>query len=293
MASSSCPSCGKPIQQLEIKANGSVFYCEVCGWNVAGAQFFLQNFRRQLRLAILFFVVTLSAGMVISPNRNSLEDGLLIILLLAISFAVVWRRLSRDTHRLEEIRSNLGGAISREATITKPDPSTLAHFNRLRSLPCPRPVKLTQTARVALNLTKIIPIGMALWGIHDLILPSRPIALAARTVIQAQAFGLGILGLGVLLWFLLSRTFVRKTELYLLENGEITLARVIGPSVRSRFIPSLGYEFTDPKGAVTRGEMLVLAGTIVEGDYIVVFYDPRKPVKCVALCATSYEFALL
>jgi len=87
---------------------------------------------------------------------------------------------------------------------------------------------------------------------------------------------LGILCLGVLLW-LLFRTLGKKTELRLFENGQIALARVTGSSTRSRFMPSLAYEFTDPKGVVTCGEPMVLGGTVVEGDSIIVFYDPVRP----------------
>jgi hypothetical protein len=254
--------------------------------------FFLQNLRRQYRLFALFFVVVLAAGLAASPNRrNSLEDGLFLVLLITIPAAVVQRRLSRDTHRLADVRSNFVGAVSREASVAEPDPATLAHFNRLRLLPRPRPVRLNETARAALSIAKIMPVGMALWGIHDLILPNRPIALAARTVTQAQAFGLGILCLGGVLWFLLPRTFGKKTELRLLENGQIALARVTGSSTRSRLIPSLTYEFTDRKGVVTCGELVVLGGTVIQVDSIIVFYDPQRPSRCVALCTTSYEFA--
>ena len=92
---------------------------------------------------------------------------------------------------------------------------------------------------------------------------------------------LGILCLGVLLW-LLFRTLGKKTELRLFENGQIALARVTGSSTRSRFMPSLAYEFTDPKGVVTCGEPMVLGGTVVEGDSIIVFYDLCAP-QCVPL----------
>jgi hypothetical protein len=292
MASPSCPSCGEPTHCLESRANDSVAYCQACGWNVAGADLFLQNFGRQLRLVALFFLVVLAALLAASPNRrNSLEDGAFLVLLMTIPAGFVQRRLSRDTHRLAEVRSNLVGAVPQDTGVPEPDPVTLAQFNRLRLLPCPRSVRLNPTARAALNVTKIMPIGLALWGIHDVILPDRPIALAARTVVQAQAFGLGILGLGVLLWFLLPRTFGRKTELRILENGQIALARVTGPSTRSRLLPSLTYEFTDPTGIVTRGELVVFGGTMIKGDSIIVFYDPQRPSCCVALCSTSYEFA--
>lgn len=109
-------------------------------------------------------------------------------------------------------------------------------------------------------------VSNSLWEIKASAL-LQAIALAARTVMQAQGIRTTNSGLGRLLWFLLFRTFGRK--LHLLQNGPSCV------STRDRLINAFTFHAAPhlrihrPQGVVTRGELVVLAETIIEGDSII------------------------
>jgi len=291
MKSSPCPCCGEGIQQLKSKAANNIVYCQSCGWNVARAQGFLAFRRRGIIVALVFFAVWSSIVVAFSPNfRNSLEDGLLIIILLGSLAMVAWRQLSRDSRALAGPSIGASGTNGRQRIVPQPDAQIWAHFEHVRALERPRLVQLNQATRSARKVVSILPVGMWLWGIHDLILPGRPIGLAAHGPVEARAWAAVILGCGTVLWFLLRRSMEDKRQLSLLKNGEVALGYVTGPLSHSVLMQGVSYEFRDLQGCVVKGRCADIQGRLDEDDYVLVLYDPQKSQKCIALCATNYEF---
>ena len=292
MTSTSCPSCSEPVQQLQGNAAKAMPYCPACGWNVVQAQGVVAHQRRVMVVALLFFA---AMNAMLLPSRPSFRDALEIyfslMALFGIMFAVGWRKSSRDSRALAEVARSGSAGYIRKRTIPKPNAGILAQFDEVRLQACPRRVRLNQEARVARNLVRIFPIGVWLWGIHDLLLPNRPIGLAERTPVEARIGGTILLGLGTLLWFLVARSLENKRQLNLLRNGQVALARVTGPFSGSATSSGIMCKFTDANGHVVQGKGAATRSRFNQDDYVLVFYDPRNSQECTALCATNYEFA--
>jgi hypothetical protein len=161
----------------------------------------------------------------------------------------------------------------------------------VRLLPRPRPVRFNGTARMALWTTRVIPIGLGYWGIHDLVLPNSPIGLAEEWPMKARLYGSVILAIGIALWFLMEKSLERKEERDLVQNGEVALARVTGP-VSLSLTPGVTYEFSDGYGNIVQGRGRDIERRCREGSYVLVFYQSDEPRKALPLCGTNYEVAI-
>jgi hypothetical protein len=286
-----CLRCGETCQRLESRGNPPLFYCSVCGWNVSTAQIHLANVRFGLRFGMVLSAIMLPLVIAASPNRrNSLEDCVLIALLLAGMVWFVQRRLSRDSRRLAQIDEKVAKLDSYETNALKPDSETLAEFERVSSLSRPRSIRLNKSSRSALLVMRIIPVGMWLWGIHDLIFPRHPIGLAEQSPLQARACAVGLFVLGVVLWFLFNKSFEKKAHLEVLRNGEVALARITRAVSRRVVTPVMEYTFCVPNGALVHGQGEDIGGIHNEGDHLIVLYPRQAPEKSLPLCATNYEF---
>ncbi len=288
----SCPCCGQATQRLLSQSAHAMAYCGSCGWNISRARALLALRRRGMVTGLIFFVVVVSVLSASSPNpRNSLEDGLILIALLGVLATAVWRKLSRDSRALDGFSAGARGANSRQRTVPQPDARTLADFEHVRSLACPRHVQLNPATRSARILVRILPAGMFLWGIHGLLRPNRPISLAGHGPIDARLGAMFVLGCGVVLWFLLPRGLENNRQRGLLKHGEVALGRVTAPLVHSAGTPGIMYEFTDSDGRVVQGRGADIPGTLNEDNYVLVLYDPQNSHECLPLCATNYEFS--
>ena len=268
MTPASCPSCGEPIQRLQSNAAKAIAYCPACGWNVARARGVVAYQRRGMLVGLVFVAVLLLIPAASSPNRrNSLEGGLIFASLLGVLGAVGWRKLAQDSRALAGV---VRVGYSRARTVPRPDAEILAQVDNARLQPCPRPVRLNQMSRGARSVLRICPIGIWLWGIHDLLLPSRPLGLAARTPVEAQIWGAIMLGLGALLWYLLPRSLENKRQRALLRDGQVALARVTGPFSGSVTSPGITYEFSDANGRTMQGKGAAIYATLNEDDYVAV-----------------------
>ncbi len=218
-----------------------------------------------------------------------MEDGFLLIILAGLILVMVRRRLSTDSRRVTEACKRLDCARVLQRSHAEPDSAILTQFEHARSMACPRPVQLNQAARLAHGLSMIIPIGMGLWGIHDLLFPLH--AISAAHGAQARMWALLIMGLGVVTWFLFRRIEANEPGRALLRSGEIALGRVTGPLPRS--VPTLGitYEFMESQGRVVQATGTDIQGTLDEDSYTLVFYDRQKPENCIAQCSTNCEIA--
>jgi hypothetical protein len=241
-------------------------------------------------VALIFFAVITATFLPFHPSlRDGLEIFLFLMALLGVMATVAWKKSSRDSRALAGVARSPSSAYARARTVPKPDAKTLAELDRVRLQACPRRVQLNQMSRAARFVVMIFPIGMWLFGIHDLLLPNRPIGLAAHGLVEARIWGAGILVCGTVLWFLLRHGFQNKRHLKLLQNGQVALARVTGPFSGAAALPGITYEFTDRNGHTVQGKNAVIQTTLNEDDYLLVFYDPQKSQECIAQCATNYE----
>ena len=286
-----CPSCGKSTERLETKAQMPVRYCLGCGWNVKQAQQFLAC-RRKIDL---FGFIGLAVGLLLiyAAGSHSLYSaiiaGILILLCLAPAFLIDRLRFSRDARRLENVSPSFGPSIP--SHFPPPDSATLDHCNRVRLLPRPRPIRFNGTARTALWVTRVIPLGVGYWGLHDLLFPNSPIGLAEGGPMKARLYASVILAMGIALWPVMKRSLERKEDRDLLQNGEVALARVTGPTSLS-LISGVTYEFSDGCGNVVQGHGRDIERRCREGNYVLVFYRGDEPQKALPLCGTNYEVAI-
>jgi len=172
---------------------------------------------------------------------------------------------------------------------SRPDAQTLAHFERVCSLERPRPVQLNQEARHARTVVRILPVGLWLIAIHDMLFADHPICLGAHGPVEARLASAFFFGCGALMWFNLPFGLRDKRQLSLMKNGKIALGRVTGPSSRP-VNQGITYEFADWQGSTVQGRGADIHGMLNEDDYVLVLYDPQKTQESIALCATYYEF---
>jgi hypothetical protein len=292
MLSRTCPCCGEAALHLQEKAKTEIAYCQFCGWNVARAQELLAFQRRAVYQLLVVLAVPMAIGLAFPSDRlHALEDSLLISALFAFLFVLLRRRLAKDSRKLAEVRTGGDGAYVRQRVVPQADAETLGHLNYVRSLRWPRQVQFNQPARLARIVTQIFPVGMWLFGAHDLLFPNHPIGLAAHGPTEARIWATVMLVCGTVTWSLLRRLFQNKREFSLLKEGQVALGRVVGsiPGLVRR--PGIKYEFRDTKDELVLGEAPNVGGTFNEDSYVLVFYDPRRPENSTALGATNYELA--
>lgn len=298
MATSECPCCGAATQLVQSKTKPELAYCASCGWNVARVQQVIALRSRSLKFGLIVMAALLGSALIFSPNkRNSLESAGFVAALV-ISFVVIsQKRLSKESRKLATLSADsnagtlAGNSGQGKRTAPKPDTAILAEFDRLRSLPRPRTLRLNAAARSALYLVMIFPVGMWLWGIHDLIAPDHPISFS-KSRGDARRSGTIMLALGVVTWFTFSRLYKNKVELDLMKNGEIALAQVVqAPPSSSAFSLKVAYEFTDTGNRTVEGKDLDIERGLDEGTWFLLLYDPERPEHRLALRGSNYEFA--
>jgi hypothetical protein len=192
---------------------------------------------------------------------------------------------------LAEVSAGVDGAYARQRVVPQPDAETLGRLSYVRSLERPRQVQFNKSARRARTVTKIFPIGMWLWGTHDLLFPHHPISMAAHGPIEARVWAIVVLGCGTLMWVFSQRLFENKREFTLLKEGQVVLGRVVGSTRGLMRSPGVTYEFRDSQGRLLQGEGSNMQEMLNEDSHVVVFYDPQTPENSVALDATNYELA--
>jgi hypothetical protein len=157
----------------------------------------------------------------------------------------------------------------------------------LATLPRPRPVRISRRGKMIAGIVSAAL--LASLGIFAASM-SATSAVAGRNAVPPQflTFALPIVLILVIVPVMLSRLTRQK---FLLAEGEIATARVTkrwmsrnGPNIRYEFTTPLGEHFT--RGAAD-GSLKLSVGMNVP-----IFYDPQKPKRQLALCASIYEVVL-
>jgi hypothetical protein len=115
-------------------------------------------------------------------------------------------------------------------------------------------------------------------------------AAARQTSRQPQflTFALPILLIFVIVPIML-RTIGKQK--FLLAEGEMAMANVTKRWV-ARNGPNVNYEFTTPLGEHFSRSAADGSGQLTIGIQVPIFYDPQRPKKQLALCASFYEVVL-
>ncbi len=157
----------------------------------------------------------------------------------------------------------------------------------LAGLPRPRPVRMSRRGKsTAVLVAVILIVSMTLFFVG---LSAQSKATGGNAgLAQSLKFALPIVFIFVIVPLMLGQVTRQKP---LLAQGEIALAKVTdrrwarhGATIRYEFTTQRGEHFsrTGPDGT----------GQLSAGMTVPVFYDPQRPKKQLALCASFYEVIL-
>jgi hypothetical protein len=172
--------------------------------------------------------------------------------------------------------------------ISAPNEEVAQQYALLAELPRPRPVRMSRQGK--LNVTIVVITLLLLAG-----------GLIAMSVMQPQSGRKNhapppralvyVLPLGLVSVIALVMQLSVARQRQLLVEGEIAMARVTKQWI-TRNGYGINYEFTTPAGGAFSRMSTDTARRLLVGMDVPVFYDPQRPKRQVALCASFYEVIL-
>jgi hypothetical protein len=158
----------------------------------------------------------------------------------------------------------------------------------LAALPRPRPVRMSRRAKMIAMV--VLVALLASLGIYAAagVLAQR--AAGGRNSGESQ-FPVYALSIAFIVVFDIVMLSVIGRQKRLLAEGEMATARVTKQWM-ARNGPNIFYEFTTPLGEHFSRGAADGSRQLSEGMYVPVFYDPQKPKRQLALCASLYEVVL-
>jgi uncharacterized protein (DUF983 family) len=289
-----CPYCGTKVMFARGGSKNRPItrrpYCSACGWNIPFVEKGVTSLWRWTTLTIFGFgIFVVTQILILMATHPPIRWGGVGVVLgfaaiwVLVAFVLPYRKYKKDLRDLADLRAAVEAGAktgeSRGGATPVADAATMELFDLIRSTPRPRPVHPNPMAQIAVYVSRGFALAYALGAIRILISPIDSLG-ASRSRLLAS----GILALAFILWFTFSVAARRESRLDLLTDGEVALARVL-----SRKSSKIVYEFSDASGRVIPGRGKDVTGSVQEGVYIPVFYDPRNPEDRVALCASWYE----
>ncbi len=284
-----CPQC----HAAAVLAGGKP-YCARCGWNRDAVEKQLRGTARMWPWTSVIFLLLAAAW-----AGWFLRDWRAVLIAAGVpgaAFALVYIFIRRNLAKFLALKSEhaspaaavepaLAASIAESET---PPIEVSEQYRVLRSLPRPRPVRISRRGKTSTTLVTAIGIVFALVLLSNLYL---------AWIKSGRAFRFdrhtGILAGAALLILLILMTIPKglAREKKLLANGEVTLARVVG-QWQSRNGFSIRYEFRDPADKTVRNLASDYTRSLYEGMTVAVFYDAQKPSRQVAQCASLYEIVM-
>ena len=278
-----CPRCGFAVV---FWTAGRLPFCAECGWNFEDV---CKSFRKNGRHAAwIVGALPFLVGVRLLGHRANWSAALILFGIAGAVVALVASTRSRQNRRMEALRDAIERKPGSDLSSKSPAelPARAATFGEsLRSLPRPRPVRLTPQTRATIWVLRVVPVFFAYWALHDLLFPRRPIGMVSGPAISAL-----LLLMSVFAWFLLPRSLRRESRLLLLASGEVAIGRV---TTSARRFPGVGvsFRFRDLNGKLFEGQGANHSEYRLDGTYIPVFYAAQNPADCVPICALNYELA--
>jgi len=285
MSNITCPLCGSPIKQRGFFGQGKPF-CVHCGWNLERAESSLKEKSRASQFIVVAFAIMAIGLFWVTSSIDRGKHPFTALPILAI-FALagglpLWGYLStKRAIALAKATPSLQGV--------RAQPIPDAFLQRIQSLPRPRRVRF----RFPGASTGIVVFAFAiLFGIMALatarsgapVGPRDPAPMPLVIFLGTIAFVCLVVGIVIIPALLKAK---RNRPLF--QDGEVAAARVLAQRTVAQGKSSysqIDYEFRASDGHTIRNSERDLSRKVFEDMLIPVFYDPREPSRCAALCAS-------
>jgi hypothetical protein len=286
------PAC--PVCHGATRFGGNKPYCPKCGWNRDAA---IANVRGGL--AMLPVGILMMAGFVFFMVHfwHFRAAGQIAIFALVPIFGVLinYVVLKRNLATLQALPAPAMTADSAFGALAA-QPSAFAADSRVAVGPSaqdqallrtsrPREIRMAKGGRFKLVFViLVVSLFLSIFASHVYVTWARTLSFAAFAtkdwVITA------ITALLLLLPFGMWRSQARECDL--LENGEITLGKVVR-QWSDRGNSSIEYEFQDYQGAAHKGIGQDFTSKLFENMPVVVFYNRDNPKQQISACSTFHE----
>jgi hypothetical protein len=270
-------------------------YCPQCGWNRGEAEKQTRQFLRLLPALVILFDAPLIVWIFMGHAEVPVLGGLgLVAIIPAILVVLVVRgKIRVRAFEALSVQAAAGGPSQEGTTSTAaPGGEIAGPYDKmilvLADLPRPRPVRMSRRGKIiAMVVSTALLASLGIYAATGLAI-QRPVGGQYAGPSQFPVYALSIAFIVVVALVML-RTLTRQK--FLLAEGEIAIARVTkrwmarnGPNIRYDFTTPLGEHFT--RGAADGSQKLSV------GMNVPIFYDPQKPRRQLALCASIYEVVL-
>ncbi|HKI11032.1 MAG TPA: hypothetical protein VKA02_02880 [Candidatus Acidoferrum sp.] len=280
-----CPLCGSPIQQRGFFGQGKPF-CAHCGWNLERAESSLKEKSRVPLFIFVAFAIMAIGLFWVSSSAGRGKPPVTALPILAV-FALagglpLWSYLS--TKRAIALAQATPSTKGMQA---QPIPD--AFLQRIQSLPRPRRVRFrfpgASAGIVAGALAMLF--GIMFFATARVKPPVGPRdATPVPYVLFLAPITFVFLVVGIVSVPALLKA---KRNRPLFQDGEVAAARVLAQRTVAQGKASysqIDYEFRASDGQTIRNSERDLSRKVFEDMLIPVFYDPREPSRCAALCAS-------
>jgi hypothetical protein len=266
-------------------------YCPQCGWNRGEAEKQTRLFLRLLPALVILFDAPLIIWIFVGHAEIPILGGLgLVATIPAILVVLVVRR---------KIRIGMFNALSVQAAVARPlqNVTTLSgdvtgpydEMGRaLAELPRPRPVRMSRRGKII--ATVVSAALLASLGIYAAAGVAVQRATGAQSAGPSQFPAYAVSTGFIVVYMVVMLKMVGKQK-RLLSEGEMAMAQVTKRWV-TRKGPRILYEFTAPSGEHFSRGAADSSLWLSVGMKVPIFYDPQRPKKQLALCASFYEVVL-
>jgi|GEM_PF-2191505 uncharacterized protein (DUF983 family) len=285
MSNITCPLCGSPIKQRGFFGQGKPF-CIQCGWNLERAENSLKEKSRVSQFILVAFAVLAIGLFWVTSSIDRGKHPVTALPILAIFVLAgglpLWSYLS--TKRAIALAR---ATPSVQGVQVQPVPD--AFLQRIQSLPRPRRVRFRFPGARA----GIVVFAFAiLFGIMFFATArsGAPVGPRNATPLPYVFFVGPIVFVGLVVGIVIIPALLKeKRNRPLFQDGEVAAARVLAQRTVAQGKSSysqIDYEFRASDGQTIRNSERDLSQKVFEDMLIPVFYDPREPSRCAALCAS-------
>jgi uncharacterized protein (DUF983 family) len=285
MSNITCPLCGSPIKQRGFFGQGKPF-CVQCGWNLERAESSLKEKSRASQFILVAFAIMAIGLFWVSSSAGQGKHPFTALPILAFFVLAgglpLWSYLS--TKRAIALAR---ATPSVQGVQVQPVPDTF--LQRIQSLPRPRRVRFSFPGARA----GIVVFAFAiLFGIMFFATARSRAPVGPRDAMPLPyIFFVGpIVFVGLVVGIaIIPAVLKEKRNRPLFQVGEVAAARVLAQRTVAQGKSSysqIDYEFRASDGQTIRNSERDMSQKVFEDMLIPVFYDPREPSRCAALCAS-------
>jgi hypothetical protein len=285
MSSITCPLCGSAVTLRQFFDRSTKPFCARCGWNLERAESSLKEKARVSQFILVAFVIMAIGLFWVSSSAGRGKTSIATLAIFAIFVLAgglpLWNYFStKRSIALARSASPLQGVQ------VQPIPD--AFLQRIQSLSRPRRVRFRFTGAFAVVVLVGVGVifGFVFYGLARS--NAAPSSLKDLTPLLPLVFLLCFLGA-----FIVPSLLKEKRNRPLFQDGEVAAARVLAQRTVAQGKSSysqIDYEFRASDGQTIRNSERDLSRKVFEDMLIPVFYDPREPSRCAALCASYSKF---